>query len=129
MRGRIVLFFAFLLIVFGTISRAGQQSIQGGRISGQVLDGVTGEPLKDARVILQDRGSGNQREVVTDDKGLFVLEDIQPGSYLLHPERTGYVTMVEFRPDGSVQRHWYKNPPLNSSESGRIFTNTTTAIN
>ncbi|PYS03571.1 MAG: hypothetical protein DMG12_11925 [Acidobacteria bacterium] len=92
MRGRIVLFFAFLLIVFGTTLRAGQQSIQGGRISGQVLDGVTGEPLKDARVILQDRGSGNQQEVVTDDKGLFVLEDIQPGSYLLHPERTGYIT-------------------------------------
>ena len=92
MRGRIVLFFAFLLIVFGTTLRAGQQSIQVGRISGQVLDGVTGEPLKDARVILQDRGSGNQQEVVTDDKGLFVLEDIQPGSYLLHPERTGYIT-------------------------------------
>jgi hypothetical protein len=45
MRSRILLRFAFLVIVFGTTSTAGQQSIQGGRISGQVLDGVTGEPL------------------------------------------------------------------------------------
>ena len=26
------------------------------------------------------------------------------------------VTVVEFRPDGSLERHWYKNPPPNSSE-------------
>jgi hypothetical protein len=93
MRGRILLVFGFLFIVFGTSSSgAGLQSIQGGRISGQVLDAVTGEPLKDARVILQRRGSGDQQEVLTDDKGLFVLEGIPPGSYLLHPEQTGYLT-------------------------------------
>jgi hypothetical protein len=31
-------------------------------------------------------------------------------------EKRGSVTVVEFRPDGSLQRHWVKNPPPNSSE-------------
>jgi protocatechuate 3,4-dioxygenase beta subunit len=92
MRGRILLF-VFVFAVSGTIgSRAGQQPVQGGRISGEVLDAVSGEPLKDARVILQSMGSGNQQEIVTDEKGAFVLEQVQPGSYLLHAERTGYIT-------------------------------------
>ena len=92
MRGRILFLVVCLVAVFGGISRAGQQPVQTGRISGKVLDAVTGEPLKDARVILQSTGSVNQQEVVTDDKGLFVLEQIQPGSYLLHAESAGYIT-------------------------------------
>jgi hypothetical protein len=91
MRCRMLLLLAFLFVVFGTTSsNSQQQSIPGGRISGQVLDAATGEPLKDARVILRLRGSGNQREVVTDAEGLFVLDDIPPGSYLLHPEHRIY---------------------------------------
>ena len=31
-------------------------------------------------------------------------------------EERGDVTVVEFRPDGSLQRHWVKNPPPNLSE-------------
>ena len=43
-------------------------------------------------------------------------------------EERNDVTIVEFRPDGSVQRHWYKIHHV-THRSGRIFTNTTTAIN
>jgi YD repeat-containing protein len=31
-------------------------------------------------------------------------------------EERNDVTVVEFRPDGSLERHWYKNPPPNLSE-------------
>ena len=31
-------------------------------------------------------------------------------------EERNDVTVVEFRPDGSLERRWYKNPPPNSSE-------------
>ena len=31
------------------------------------------------------------------------------------------VTVVEFRPDGFLQRHWYKNPPFNSSEWTNLY--------
>jgi hypothetical protein len=51
-----------------------------------------GTPLAHARVILETRSAGNPREVVTDDKGLFVLETVSPGSYLIHAERPGYIT-------------------------------------
>ena len=35
-------------------------------------------------------------------------------------ERTD-MTIVEFRPDGSLERHWYKNPPPDSSEWAHYY--------
>ena len=93
MRVRILFLSLSLFAFWGTVSsRAGQQPVQSGRVTGNVLDAATGEPLKDARVILQSSGSGLQQEIMTDDKGSFVVEEVRPGSYFLHAERAGYIT-------------------------------------
>src|ERR1700733_14980179 len=36
-------------------------------------------------------------------------------------EERNDVSVLEFRPDGSVERHWYKNPQPNSSEWTNVF--------
>lgn len=38
------------------------------------------------------------------------------GTDACQTEERNDMTVVEFRPDGSVERRWYKNPPPNSSE-------------
>jgi hypothetical protein len=61
-------------------------------IEGQVLNGVTGEPLKKAALTLQIVGSRGQPTVtVTDAAGQFAMKDIDPGRYALSAERNGFV--------------------------------------
>src|ERR1043166_9624573 len=94
MNGRILfLYLSLFAFVAPVFSRAGQQPAQTGRISGSVLDATTREPLKDARVILESmRRSDIRLEVTTGDNGSFLLDQLQPGSYLIHAERAGYIT-------------------------------------
>ena len=90
--GRHVLL-TLILATFPWTVMAAQQPIAGGRILGEVVDVASGGPVSGARVlIVQFRGSGNQREVVSDEKGAFLLDEVAPGSYLLHAEHTGYIT-------------------------------------
>jgi hypothetical protein len=62
-------------------------------IEGQVLNGVTGEPLKKTAVTLQTIGStrGQPTVTVTDAGGQFAIQDIDPGRYVLSAERNGFV--------------------------------------
>jgi hypothetical protein len=61
-------------------------------IEGQVLNGVTGEPLKKAVLTLQIIGIRGQPMVtVTDASGQFAIQNIDPGRYLLSAERNGFV--------------------------------------
>jgi protocatechuate 3,4-dioxygenase beta subunit len=93
MRVSMLLVFLSIFIFFGTVSsRAWQQPGQGGRISGDVRDAATGQALKGARVILEGRSSANPQNAVTDDKGQFVFDHIQPGMYFIHAEQDGYIT-------------------------------------
>src|ERR1051326_398810 len=93
MRVSVLLIFLSIFVFLGTVSsRAWQQPGQGGRISGDVRDAATGEALKDARVILENRGSAKPQEVVTNDKGQFVFDQVQPGMYFVHAEQDGYIT-------------------------------------
>src|SRR5437660_504266 len=82
----------FLLFVLELHSSAAQNTGRAARITGQVVEAASGTPVTNARVILESRSAGKPREVVTDDKGLFVLEAISSGSYLIHAERPGYIT-------------------------------------
>jgi hypothetical protein len=62
-------------------------------IEGQVLNGVTGEPLKKAALTLQGMGVPDQPHgAVTDAGGQFAIKDIDPGNYLLSIERNGFVS-------------------------------------
>jgi Carboxypeptidase regulatory-like domain len=61
-------------------------------IEGQVLNGITGEPLKKAALTLQIIGIRGQPTVtVTDAGGQFAIQDIDPGRYVLSAERNGFV--------------------------------------
>ena len=81
-----------LLFVLELHSSAAQNTGRAARITGQVVEAASGTPVTNARVILESRSAGKPREVVTDDEGLFVLEAISSGSYLIHAERPGYIT-------------------------------------
>jgi hypothetical protein len=61
-------------------------------VTGTVLRVDTGEPLKKARVELDNR-SDDQRSIYesTDELGQFYFESVQPGSYRLTVSRNGYV--------------------------------------
>jgi hypothetical protein len=64
-------------------------------IEGQVLNGVTGEPLKKAALTLRRVGTRDQPAVaVTDAGGQFAIADIDPGRYLLSAERNGFVSQT-----------------------------------
>jgi hypothetical protein len=63
-------------------------------IEGQVLNGVTGEPLKKAALILEKQDARNRNPpsaAITDSGGQFVLKDIDPGRYRLSAERNGFL--------------------------------------
>ena len=67
-------------------------SKEAGTISGTVFRADTGEPLKKARVTLDDRGAETVYVVyVTDEQGHFAFEDVPPGSYHLNVSRNGFV--------------------------------------
>src|SRR5436305_1252030 len=62
-------------------------------IKGQVLNAVTGEPLRKARVTLakaEARSGPRERDV--DVAGRFEFRSVEPGRYTLRAERTGFVT-------------------------------------
>ena len=68
--------------------------LQGQTVAGRVVDMVTGEPLRDANVILEGTTLGD----AADSDGRFVIEGIPAGDHTLH------VTMVGYRRE-SVSLH------------------------
>ncbi|MBS1829535.1 MAG: carboxypeptidase regulatory-like domain-containing protein [Acidobacteria bacterium] len=64
-----------------------------GRVEGRVVNAKTGEPMRKATVSLGGGGprGGSPRAVMTEADGRFVFEAVEPGSYQLAAERTGYL--------------------------------------
>ncbi len=75
-----------------------------GRISGKVLNAITGEPVRKATVTLQPaggqgggqqpQGGANPQRAVsagTDNAGAFVFENVNAGDYRLSGEKTGFI--------------------------------------
>jgi hypothetical protein len=71
---------------------------QKGRIEGRVMNSVTGEPVRKARVRLapateQQAGRGQRaadRVATTDAEGRFVFEKVEAGSFFVNAERQGF---------------------------------------
>src|SRR4051812_43661104 len=82
----------FVILVFHFHAIAAQNDSAPASIRGQVVEADSGTAVVNARVILERRTAGSAREVVTDAQGLFVIEAVEPGSYLIHAERAGYIT-------------------------------------
>jgi protocatechuate 3,4-dioxygenase beta subunit len=62
-------------------------------IKGQVLNAVTGEPLRKARVELsKSEARQGPRERDVDATGHFEFRGVEPGRYMLNASRTGFVT-------------------------------------
>lgn len=61
-------------------------------LSGTVVDAQTGRPLSKVQVILERPRPGIPAGVAaTDAKGVFAMEGIDPGTYLLKAQRNGYL--------------------------------------
>lgn len=63
---------------------------QNGKISGSVVDRLTGEPLPGATVVID----GTSRGSATDADGSYVILDVAPGTYTLRTSFVGYGTQV-----------------------------------
>src|SRR5438105_3303037 len=84
--------FHLLMLVFFGLLPAAPQALRTGLVEGSVIDGATGQPLKDATVTLSFVGPRPEREMKTDEKGLFAFIDVEPGQYELKVEQPGYLT-------------------------------------
>lgn len=62
-----------------------------GTLQGRVLDYVSGEPLAGAAVAVL----GTQSRVLTDELGMFVMDDLPPGRHLVTTEYLGYETRTD----------------------------------
>ena len=63
-----------------------------GRITGRVLDGVTGRPMKLARVTVNAPGTSN-RAAQTDEAGVFDFLGLPAGRYNLAVQKSGYISL------------------------------------
>lgn len=77
----------FVVGVFASSLLAGQQA--GQTVRGLVTDAFTGSPVRGATVIVE--GTSPLVGAVTDDKGEFVLSDIQPGRWSFTASILGYM--------------------------------------
>src|SRR5690349_1232358 len=58
------------------------------RIVGTVTD-ITGAVIQGAKIVAKDSRTGEQRQATSDDKGLYVLNNLTPSSYDLTASSTG----------------------------------------
>src|SRR5262249_782696 len=65
---------------------------QQAKLEGQVLNHVSGEPVRKANLPLRPEGGGTNLKAVSDNEGKFSIENIDPGRYTLAAERQGFVT-------------------------------------
>jgi len=66
-----------------------------GRISGTVIDSVTKEAMPYTTIsIFRSTGKSPLNGVLTDDKGVFKLNDVKPGNYRIEVSFVGYPTKV-----------------------------------
>jgi hypothetical protein len=61
-------------------------------LQGQVLNQVTGEPVRKANVSLKPESGGTTLKAVSDNEGKFSIENIDAGRYTLGADRQGFVT-------------------------------------
>jgi protocatechuate 3,4-dioxygenase beta subunit len=82
-----------LLLVFAATVASSQQAQQKGSIEGQVVNAITGEPLRKAQVMLRSADSrrASTYGASTDAGGNFTVPELEKGTYRLSVERAGFV--------------------------------------
>lgn len=87
-----------------------------GSISGTVLGGATGQPLRRAQVTLRPADSkAAARYQTTDESGSFSFPSVAPGQYVITVQREGYLPLSAGRIGA------YKMPPIFSLSSGQAI--------
>ncbi|MBT8219982.1 MAG: carboxypeptidase-like regulatory domain-containing protein, partial [Bacteroidia bacterium] len=87
-----ILFFLLIFPVFGQFGGQRGPSIVG-KITGNVIDASSGDPVEFATVVLQVADFEKDVDgAISDVKGNFKLEDIKPGTYKLVVSFIGYET-------------------------------------
>lgn len=71
---------------------ADEKAKQQAKLQGQLLNQVTGEPVRKANLSLRPEAGGTTLKAATDSDGKFSIENIDPGRYTLGAERQGFVT-------------------------------------
>ena len=92
-------------------SARAQSGVQGGSITGIVIDSATGKPVGEAVVTVSQRptqgaaGTSSARRQLTDEAGRFAFRDCAPGSYTLSVTKLGYFPggYGRTRQDGPLQ--------------------------
>jgi protocatechuate 3,4-dioxygenase beta subunit len=71
------------------------------RISGRVIDAITGQPLARASVAINPSSSANApnppdsgRVGITDEQGFFAFDGVSPGKYVLSARHRGYIAQT-----------------------------------
>ena len=71
------------------------------RISGKVIDAITGQPLARASVAINPSSSANTpnppdsgRVEITDEQGFFAFDGVSPGKYVLSAQHRGYIAQT-----------------------------------
>jgi len=64
-----------------------------GKISGTVVTGDTGKPVKRARVFASAVELPGGRAATTDDRGVFELADLPAGRYTITASKSGFITL------------------------------------
>ena len=110
-----------------------QKPQEKGHITGQVVNEVTGEPLRKVTVTANTVQGPNRESITatTDAAGKFHVDDLEPGKYNLSAERNGYVrrtfgaktlqgsgTTLSVGPGGTVEANFKLTP--HSVVTGRI---------
>jgi protocatechuate 3,4-dioxygenase beta subunit len=77
------------------------------RISGKVIDAITGQPLARASVAITPSNTPNSRNPpdsgrveITDEQGVFAFGDVSPGKYVLSARHRGYVQQLYQQHEG-----------------------------
>ncbi|WP_419801654.1 TonB-dependent receptor domain-containing protein [Mucilaginibacter sp.] len=101
--------FAFTLVAHAQFPGGGGSSVTG-RISGSVIDSLTRKPIDYATITLyRSGGKVPLNGVVTDEKGVFKIDNLNPGKYKVSISFIGYptktidpVTTTPGRPDFNI---------------------------
>lgn len=94
------LIISFALIPVILIHSTSAQTVTGS-ISGEIRDVVTKQPLPGGNVVL----SGTTLGATCDDKGYYVIKNVDPGKYQLHASIIGYESATNADVDVSPKRN------------------------
>ena len=86
----------FIIFVLFSTAWLSQRQTTTATLSGVVHD-PTGAVLPQVKITLKNSARGTTRSTVTDNEGRYNLSSVEPGTYELRAERSGFSTDVKKR--------------------------------